>query len=179
MRNTLLPKEEKDVLRHEYRIRAFIVFCFAISVAVILGIGALFPSFVKSAYSRRSAEAQVEALKKNNNIDGIETIQEKIKLYQTFLTILDDTNENNSSSFVDKLVSVRGSVRINSISLSYVSTTTIDMSIGGIAPNRESLLSFKSRLADTFSGSTIDLPLSDLAKSTDITFGMKIQIPIK
>jgi Tfp pilus assembly protein PilN len=71
-------------------------------------------------------------------------------------------------------------IHLNSINFSrnqiYNNNAGILIAVSGIAQNRDSLASFVSALRDSGSFSSVDLPVSDLAKGDNLPFSIQIFI---
>lgn len=175
MYHTLVPQYERLALRREYRLRAFIVLCFALSVAGVIGIVSLSPAFMSASIEEQAAQRDLLSIKKAKDSSGLTAIQQKVAYSQGLLNILEQGSDRpRPSSLIELLVGERGPVKINSIGVNQISSTTATISIGGIAPTRDSLLAFKSRLIAVNEGNKVDLPVSELAKSTNIQFSIRV-----
>jgi hypothetical protein len=64
---------------------------------------------------------------------------------------------------------------MNSLSFTAVGTSTVEVVIRGTADTRDALVLFKRRLEQDPLISSVELPVSDLAKSKDITFALKLK----
>jgi hypothetical protein len=175
MRHTLLPLQERIVLRREYYIRINIVFCFLLSLAIFVGISALFPVYIKAISTRSEFESQVK--KTNNDVD--QKVKEVQKSIANSLSILDSLNkESNSvliSDIIGGIINMKGNLKFSSISASKVSTSTFMISVQGIAPDRNSLLNFKKSFENMSPKNKVELPVSSLAKSTNIQFSLQLK----
>lgn len=175
MRHTLLPLQERIVLRREYYIRINIVFCFLLSLAIFVGISALFPVYIKAVSTRSEFESQVK--KTNNDVDP--NVKEVQKSIANSLSILDSLNkESNSiliSDIIGGIINMKGNLKFSSISASKVSTSTFMISVQGIAPDRNSLLNFKKSFENMSPKNKVELPVSSLAKSTNIQFSLQLK----
>lgn len=180
MLHTLLPTPERRALRREYRIRALTVFLFALSVAGVLGVALLSPAFIRASAEQASAENDLSAIKKAKDLSGLTAIQQQVAIGQKLLGVLSGGLAHpNLSLLIEGLTRERATVRITSIDIAYTATTTVLATIQGLAPTRDMLLSFKSRLERDEPGSKVDLPVAELAKSTDIPFSIKVTLQTK
>ena len=173
-----MPAEERRSLRREYRIRAAIIFCFAVSVAFVVGIGALFPAFARAAADRHDAATALAAIQADNSASGLTDIQSRVAAYSQMVTALrGSVGTVKDSALVAGVVGARGSVSVTSLSVSR-SDSKVSITIQGVAPTRDDLLAFKARLAAAVPGSTVDLPISELAKSSDVSFSVQVTQPL-
>lgn len=179
MLHTLLPPKERKALRREYRLRASIVLLFALCVAGVVGVVSLFPAFIRSIAEQAAAENQLASIKKEKDQSGLTAIQQQVAIGQKLLTaLLQGTGRPALSLLAEELVRERGHVRITSLAVNYAGTTTAAATIQGVAPTRDSLLSFKNSLETDLPGSKVNLPVSELAKSADIAFSVQITISL-
>ena len=177
MLHTLLPPIERKSLRHEYRLRTLTVLLFTLSVAGVIGIGSLFPAFIRAMTERAAAEQELALIKKQKDLSGLTAIQQQVAIGQKLVALLSlNSGRALLSSVVENLTQDRGQVRISSLAVDYISTTTAEATIQGVAPTRDVLLSFKSRLENDNPGSKVELPVSELAKSINIPFSVKISL---
>jgi len=149
---------------------------FMISFAIVVGIVSMLPAFIHVRYEKLSVEqtlAPLEAaIKSATSTVSLADVKKQADILAMFN---DDLKGKIDYSYViGNVVDVRGPVKITSIAVSKVSTTTVTVSIQGIAPNREALLTFKSRLENAAVGNRVELPISQLAKSSNIPFSLTV-----
>ena len=63
---------------------------------------------------------------------------------------------------------------MSSVAITDLSTSTAVIVMQGVAPTRESLVAFKTRLEGLSPGNQIDLPISGFARSKDLPFSLKV-----
>lgn len=173
----LLPKDEMKALRREYRVRLSIAVLFFLSCAVALGIAALIPSYIYTHSQQIEVAVRKAEIEKNRKASGADQIEKDLAESQIIAEkIARETDSISNSSVIEKVISHR----IPSISLSSFevaralgSTTPTKVIIQGKAQTREALLDFKKGLEGDSSFADIELPLSDLAKSKNITFAVR------
>ncbi|MDE2040974.1 MAG: hypothetical protein KGI59_01110 [Patescibacteria group bacterium] len=180
MQHTLLPQPERRALRREYRIRALIVLCFTLSVAGLLGVASVLPAYFGAMAAEHSAENDLVAVKHANTTSGLTSIQQKVADGVKLLSVLDLSGlPPDLSVVIDDVVSTRGSIRIDSLTAAHTGTTTIGLTILGVAPTRDMLTAWKDTLASTLPGATVNLPISELAQATNVDFSIQISAPFK
>ena len=161
-------------MHREYRVRLFVVLCFLFSGVGVIGMISLLPSWSRAVGERRVAEVLAESVKKERE-DDLNKLQKEMARSEELLGSLKDVpDQYNMSNVINGILGLRGNVKIHSISASRVSTTTISFVVGGIAPTRESLLAMKSRFEAAAPGNAVDLPISQLSKSSNIPFSMRL-----
>lgn len=179
MNYTFLPQIERNKLKREYRIRASVVSLFVLSVVMIIGIAALFPTFISSKIVEKNELARIAEINKTNNESGLEIIKTQLNRDNILMNSVEDAVSTPTFyTAVKDIVTAKGSVKLYSIAVTGFSTTTIDVVIQGLAPSRDSLIAFKNRLETSLPGSSANLPLSDLAKNKDIQFSLKFTYSI-
>lgn len=176
---TLLPEEEIRKLRKEYRIRFIIILFFFISCAIIIGILSLFPSYILSRNQGSQAEKSREELQKSREERGIAQVEKELDQSKKIINEIDA--ELPKAVFSDLVTSI-ASHRTSSILISDFElkstqakgTTTVEIVIQGKALTRDALLSFKKSLDQDKRFSSAELPISDLARSKDIPFAIRL-----
>ncbi len=176
---TLLPDEEIKELRKEYRVRLFIISIFFISLAIVVGILSLFPAYMM-AYSPESwALTRSDEVQVNKQVVSTEDKQKELASSQQAIAKLTAGEDNTSySGIIQDVLSHRSSgIFITSFEISRVAgtSTTPDILVSGKANSREALIAFKKKLENDAKFKKVELPVSDLAKSKDIKFSLKIK----
>jgi hypothetical protein len=174
MRHTLIPTEERNKLLREYHVRAIIVLCLALSVAGVLGVSSLLPSFLRSEAEEQTRLDEIAFLEKQKDATGIAAVENELAADNLLLTALSTADEIHLSDKIQEIIRLRGGVKIHAMLLARVGTSTITAVVQGLAPTREILLAYKSHLENDTPGTIVELPLSQLAKSKDIPFSLQI-----
>ncbi len=174
MRHTLLPPQEQKSLKREYCTRLAIVACCIVSTALIVGSILLLPGYLRA---RGEEEIQLEAiaeLRNNNERKNDSAIIDELAFNSTAISLLESALlQERPSDVIERVVSLREGVYLNSLSYSVTGTTTIEVVIQDTALTRAALLAFKTRLERLSVDSRINLPIDELAKSSDIPFSLK------
>lgn len=177
---TLLPETEIRVLRREYRIRLFVILLFFLSIALLIGIISLIPSFAVSRTEESKIVEQVEKMKKERIAKGVSKIDKELTQIQSIVTrVLVKKDYIPFSENVEKIGKYRTKgLFIKSFDLSYddASASTTKAYIQGSSLTREALIQFKKNIESDGSFKNIELPISDLAKNKNITFSMRFNI---
>jgi hypothetical protein len=175
----LLPKEEMKLLRKEYRLRFAIVALFALSSIVTVGILSLIPSYLHVWGERSAAMARYTELERNRRASGAEERERELNQTQVLAEkIISDNQGVQGTSLVEKILAHRrSSITLNSFTIVRdVGTSTLaEAKLEGRASTREALLEFKRALEKDRTWSSVELPLSDLAKSRNISFSVKLK----
>lgn len=178
---TLLPEKEIRSLKREYRTRVFVILFLFISCGVMIGIVALFPAFILSYSQGKNSVEKIKTIKKNREARGIDTISNELSdNYQMMnkLKINDDITKSSEAIFeISKLRSNQVSLTSFQITKSSnTATSSLNITIQGKASTRESLIEFKKNLESNKRIEKIELPISDLAKSKNILFAVRLTL---
>lgn len=175
MNYTFLPKNERAKLKTEYRVRALIVLFFVFSVANIFGIVSLFPTYINSKITESGELAKIVEINKKNTENGSDVIRKQLDQDNVVLNNAEKTSlRPEFYPLIRDIISARGIVTLNSIAVTNVSSTTMNFLVQGFSPTREGVISFKNSILSSVASSTVDLPVSALAKSKDIQFSVNI-----
>lgn len=180
---TLLPEKELRALKREYRIRLFIFLIFFMSCSVFVGVVSLIPAYIYSYSQEKESIFNLSALKnkmKNSEINNVSK-----ELEQTSLIVKRLMEQNSQIIYSDLINNIaknkNAGVTINSFNFSSQgnATSSIGAVIQGKAGTRESLIQFKNKLESDPNIISVELPVSDLAKSKNISYSIKLSISIK
>ena len=175
MRHTLLPLNERKTLQREYKIRLVIVLCFLLSIAGLIGITALFPAYIHARDLEQSELGKATLIKNSKDAQGRSAIETELRADELILSKLSkDVMNYRASSAIQSIIAARGQNNFTYFSYSQSGTSTAMVVLQGKAPTRDELLSLKNRLLNILPQSKVDLPLSELARSKDIDFSMRL-----
>jgi hypothetical protein len=180
MKYTLLPPIEKRMLKREYHVRLAVVCCFLVAVSGIIGIVTLIPALTHSYLEEKNQLSAIASIKKGKDQDGTSALTAKLASDAALLNILSENKGGEKNSFIiGSIVALRGINHLTSIAIDRIGSSTVSITLQGNAPTREGLLTFKKHLEDLSPGNKVDLPVSELAKSTNIQFSLKLnqQLP--
>ncbi|MEI6397100.1 MAG: hypothetical protein WCO48_03475 [Candidatus Taylorbacteria bacterium] len=173
MHYTLLTDKERTLIHHEYRTRAAIIFCFVMAAVCIIGMAVLFPAYIFSTFSERDQKQVLVTIdtKKDNTL-----VTTKNELFQDS-AILTATKQYvdrpRLSDIVAGIVGAMGPVKLTSLAIDTASSSVV-VKIQGVAPTRTALLALGGRLESVQKGNVVDLPISELTKSTALDFSLKV-----
>jgi hypothetical protein len=178
IRYTLLPEPEIKSLRREYHARLFVIFLFFLSCAIIAGIISLAPSFFLSQNQENQALIQTQELQKSRQAGGFDKIEKD--LAQSQLLVQKIKTNSGGSLYYDVIQSIlthrTAGITLTSFDFagSSSSATSTDVIIQGKALTRDDLIAFKKDLEQDKHFKQVELPISDLAKSKDISFAFRM-----
>jgi hypothetical protein len=174
----LLPEYQKKKVLTEYRLRLIVVLILLVAFAILMFAIFLMPSY---AYLYSSKSELVS--KKHTFTTLIESrsslsvdknggdAKKAISALKPLLGSLDPL------LYIDALSpagSTASSVRINSYFLTPIADDKVAIMISGVASSREGLTKYAGYLNEKFGG--VKLPLSSLAKQSDIPFDFKFEV---
>ena len=168
----LLPKKERKHFEWEYRFRLLIILLLFTMVTFALGIVFLLPSFFVSQSKEKSIERQSELLQKtitlrerdmsvaslrsiNQKINKLTAVQEQVLQTEIMQTIIKNLDKD---------------ITIDAFYYTHKIDSDGEMRITGKAKSRTSLLSFSDRLKKESLFNNVDLPVSSLARDSNIVF---------
>ncbi len=153
-----------------------IVTCLTLLVVTVCSIVFMLPAYFVSYAGRSESLKKIEALSEKGVATETKEVEAQVK------AIVDITNR-----FADGLGTMNAlqaislahtalvpGVSIQGIEFTYTASTTVDLRISGIAKTRETLIAFKKKVETNPMVAKVDLPVSDLAKSKNISFILKI-----
>jgi uncharacterized phage-associated protein len=119
-----------------------------------------------------------EELQKNRKESGADKIEEDLIQSQNIAErIVAHEDQTTHSNIIQNIISHRSkNVTLSSIDISHASGTSTPWAVivQGKSATREALLDFQKSLEGDQLFSQVELPLSDLAKSKNISFGIRI-----
>ncbi len=174
----ILPTEEKDALRREYWMRfasvAILVFTLTALFASIL----LLPSYFFSASKESLSESRLEAFNKTHGGVASADLEGTIRALNTKLQSLLAATPKKMPvrDAIDPLLTLRADgIGFNQILYSE-STGTPVIELYGVARDRTTLRDFKQALDDSSKFTSVDLPLSDFIKKSNIDFTISLSL---
>jgi len=175
MRN-LLPEEHRKRIRNEYHIRATIIALILLLIVALVGMALLIPSYFLSQSKKNSVREQAVLIERSIELTESRTSFALLRETQSRLKLLSQAQGQVSSiEILTEILSEKGSgIRLSDITIDGVSPSAT-VSLSGSADRRDDLLSLKEALERNDRFSSISLPISDLAKSTDIHFTLTLK----
>lgn len=181
---TLLPQSEIKSLKREYHTRLFFTLCFFVSCAIIIGIISLLPAYILSYSQEKDLVEKVNILRTKREATGIDKITKELSETSRIIKIL---NDNKSKSDFSKIIldinkNLPAQVSLNSFQVNRqgeATTTSNEVIIQGKSLTRDALIALKKTLENNPEIKKVELPISDLAKSKDISFSIRLTIESK
>jgi len=176
----LLPPEQKKSIRREYHLRlATVVFSFLSFTGLVL-LAFLLPSFFKINISYSDLARQKNQLEeKTPELKDVEMLTKTVSETMKKLRILETGLDNAALSVViEKIISIQPSgLEIKNLSFSLKEQES-KVKLTGQANTRNLLLDFVKKLGEDELFSSVDLPVSDLAKDREVKFSVSFNVNI-
>lgn len=171
---TLLSAQHKKYMMRQYRLRLLSVIVLLASATLVISIVLLIPSYITLRVERDRLnvenEIQSKDIKKQNAKDLVHTLDE-IKSMSSLVSV-----ESTEIFEALKLVLNAKSPGIAITSANYTrgAPAPSTLSLSGTASFRSDLIEFSRRLDREKLFTSIDLPISNLAKETDVKFTLTV-----
>lgn len=173
----LLPDRAKERVRREYLLRRLVVLLSAFILILLVFMVSLFPSYIFSKVRQKEvAEGTKNMIGRQEEGKGIwddwlMNINLKLKVLAPKLDV------DRPSTLMTQVIEERVSgIKINSFTW-LKSEGRSELSVVGVASNRQALLAFENKLNRSEKFLAVTLPVSNLAKDRDISFELKL-IPL-
>ena len=171
---TLIPQQNKRALAKQYRIRLLIVFLFFASAVVCGGTLLLLPSYISVSFDKSIKQnelnpvlAQIEAKNKQGLTSTLAQMQTSLVLIRPEDGALHDAFEAINNHLAP-------GISIKSITYTRGVGAPSSFSVTGTASTREKLLAFVDALKTEKIFTSVNLPISDLAKQTDTPYSISL-----
>lgn len=172
----ILPKEVKDGLKKEYRLRVSAVFLWGLSIVSLIAMISLLPSYFSVVIKERQAKTAGEVLsrlKKSKDTEDLilsfGSVKEKMTLFE----------EKDADFSISDMMSKILKAKPDSISLGSIVYEKRDKKgvfvISGVAPSRADLISFQDKIEKVSPFEKAELPVGLLAKNTNVSFTLTVR----
>ncbi len=174
----LLPKNLKEIIRFEYKIRLLITAFISLIFLEFCFIIILLPSLFFVFYKENALQSGIENIRQTSRVESTDPIIAELKGINARLYILNTRLEYwPLTPLIDTILSKKSdSVHWIGFNYASVSTSTAIISVQGVSDDRESLVSFVKSLEKTGMFKKVDLPVSNLAKERDIKFSATLTL---
>lgn len=175
--HTYLPTIQKKELRKEYLVRLTVVTCMMLLAVCVLAIIFLLPSYFITYAQRAQSLTGLELVQSRSVTTETKEIEAQVKVLREITSRFVEGADRVSTVQALSLAysSLVPGVRLTEMEYTYTASSTVDMRIAGIAQTRDALINFKKKVETNPAIKKVELPVSDLAKSKQIVFTMKIQ----
>ncbi len=173
MFHNLLPSSRKKQLKRDYYFRIISVTLLALSVATVTGIISLVPAYVNIYEQLGASKTEFES-RKNDNQDNKNLIKEA-KERATVIEILQNGLQKQKLTDLlnEVLVDIPDGIKI--VGFSYNRNDGI-LTLEGFAKSRNLVAPYAKSLEESVLFESVPVPISDLAKSSDLEFHLSIKL---
>jgi hypothetical protein len=182
----VLPENLKQIIRTEYKQRFWIVSSVLVLGVELCAILFLAPSLVVSTYKEKDLLSTIAVVSSSAApsitlpVSSDENKSRNLSIPETnqLLKIIDtELKYPKNSPYLDSILSLKmEGITIDQFSYTSTDSTHAEISLSGRSSTRESLASFVKSLKASKRFSSVDLPVSNLAKDKNIDFSISIKI---
>ncbi len=172
---TLLPEQDQVNLKKEYTRRLLIVALCFFSVAIIISSVFLLPTYIASRITEQQIKSKRDEVATYVQKEEEKKLTEKLVSYNTQATLMTPA-ENSFYKVTQHIISLKSEqITINDFSVTS-NTDNSTIIILGRAQTRNSLKEFAHQLETDPLFSSVDLPVSSLAKDTNLNFSIGLKL---
>lgn len=154
--------------------RLVIVFLVFVSIFFVVSIGLLFPSYISLQTEKATYKDESAALAKQIEIKDKKGLTATMSQIQSDLSLVKPEETQIYRAINAILNQVTSDISIVSIGYTRGDNALSSLNIQGVAKERTSLLTFSNNLKKELLFSSVDLPVSNLAKQTDAKFNLTL-----
>lgn len=174
----LIPNQEKKQKRKDFYFRLAVVSISSLGICIFVALLAILPSYFLSKVEKKLVLSRLE-IQKNEPVPAVD--QDSLQVMEELdrkVRLMEEGGKREyfvSEKAVDQvLLHKMSDIKIERIT--YEDTFTDGKKIGvyGVAPNRERLLLFRRALEDDVTFKSVDLPISNFIKGSDIEFYLNL-----
>ena len=175
----LLPPDEKKKVEREYKLRRTIVYLLAMTLVMILGAGAIFPSYIAVVSRAQDLQDRINLLTNSRGSADATALTAWAESIHHKLALLSPTADTDKpyELFVSIINLRPKGIKVDGLAWNKKGPV-INVSIAGVASDRQALLDFEQALVNSKKFTNPNFPISNLAKDADIDFQFDL-IPAK
>lgn len=171
----LLPKDQKEKISREYKMRFFVVASALALVAEIISLILLVPSYLTTQTRLNVLNSESVSVKVQNLTAESSSLANTVQQTNNYLSVLiSSSTPVGVVASLENIIAVRGSaVRIGGF-FYRTNNGQQQIVVSGNANTRKSLLEFANKLKNQPGVISADLPVSDFAQAQDIDFSVNV-----
>jgi len=169
----LLPQEHRGNLLRQYRLRLAIIALFLFSGSIFIALILLVPSYFLVKVDKNGILQEKLVVEKSINEEGDKDIEKALAELKSDILILNTVDQNPSSLISFILEKKSKGVHLNEFAYKYFPEEST-LSVSGRADSRKELIAFSKKLELNPQFKEVDLPISNLAKDSNIPFTINI-----
>ena len=174
----LIPKEERKNITTDFYSRLAVLFLSVVSFCILVALILMLPSFFVSSVKNSTIDARLEAQKQEPLPTLDQTILASIQNTNNELNLVEQSQKNEFPLSLKVITAIvlnkRPDIKITQILYEDDATTGKKISINGTAPSREVLLLFREALENDPNFKSVNLPISNFVKETNIQFYLSL-----
>lgn len=175
----LLPEHDKTAVRRTYRMRSMVVGAVMCAGAIAVSGMLLIPSWLYTQVGEASLQKQQALVEQENGrAEDAAAVFEKTEESIDLLMALD--GHHDAIDLIANVLEARpasgSTIELTGFTLSAPAAGSSTLSVRGTAATRESLVAFTRTLEGMDSFSSVDLPISNLARGSAIPFLLTLTI---
>ena len=176
----LLSIEEKKRIARDARFRIFIVYFYVIGFCFLIAGISLSPVYILASVQENLANQRWAAVQQLPVSQPDKETMAAIKDINTKISVIQEIEKSKflvlENAFDEVVKQKMPDIKLSSISFSKDADGKRQITLEGLAPNRERLLLFRQALeADTHFAS-VDLPISNFVKGANINFTLSLTL---
>lgn len=173
----VLPDSLKKLIRQEYYFRLAIIVALAFIALQVIGLFLLLPSWVLSTYKEQEALSDVAAVHESPMENHLQSVSDTITQTNRTLAVMNTLLYPEAAPlFQDILSRQPAGVHLTGFSYTLADDGTASIVASGNALTRNILVSFEKSLEKSSLFASVNLPVSNLAKDTDIPFSITLSV---
>ncbi len=174
----LIPNQDKKKMIKSFYFRLTILSLWMLCIPLLILILVLLPSYFFSNYKNNLATKKLETQKAEQVPLFDQETTAIIQEINTKLKLIEGSQKNNflpSEKVINAiLIKNISSIKITQISYDNNSTNGKKIRISGTAPSREVLLTFRQSLENDKAFKSVELPISNFVKGSNIQFYLSL-----
>jgi hypothetical protein len=171
--HNLLPNDIKKKIKREYYMRLLSVFLLTLSVSVVVGVFSLLPTYIKMSQDFKLKQKDYTNIQDANAIR--EDTQKEVLKTKTMLSVIDENLKKKKLTdlLFEALKCKPEGVDVVAFSFNRNSN---NLTLDGVAKTRNLVVEYAKKLEENKNFTKVPIPISDLAKNSNLNFRLSIGI---
>jgi hypothetical protein len=175
----LIPPQGRTALKHEYILRVGSLYAFLLAGVCVAGTALFIPTYVLTSSQLTGAKdksAEIEVTKQ-----AFDRAFEEIKVANTLMAQLQKTKTTTpATKVIEEIIRLAPEgLRFTAFGTSEEAGVLKNVTVSGNASTRQALVSFKAQIEASPLFDEVVIPLSDLARETELPFSVSIQLEVE
>ncbi len=177
---TLLPEQQIKNLAREYHVRLLILGFFCLSGAIWIGVGSLLPSYIISVMQQQNAQKHLAEIEKTTKTPVNASVAAEVAASNAQILLIKNAQDPVVFSAIIEDLANRRTAGISLSGMEVVhapgdgNPNKTSVVIRGKAATRDGLVAFQHALGADPEFTKVYLPISNLAKGTNIDFSITL-----